>query len=320
MLLLWSAGCDSTLALHNALIAYKNRQDAHTTLPRKDGDKPEMSTPTIENKEIVRTISIIHPNTPAPYEQQNARLAIIKALKKQGHEWPHIEITITHQDIETKKNSSNGCQGAGPNGGLTQPLIWVPIANVYLHGDEDLALGYIKSDDAQYYLTTLRAAFDNLQWISGRTGKLLTPLDCTSKAEIIHHLKKADLYKHTWHCEDPHYKYKNNKQHLKQIDKGNGTPCGKCTPCIVHQTALWQLKKGYCPIGIGANKPKLPKGKKLKTSKRLVDGVPVTTTTAADHPAHTETEPTKTKKWRLRHAKKATLGPHNITASRNGTH
>ncbi len=306
-LILWSAGCDSTLTLYNALQDWKRENNTPTVPP---GEKPH----TPNEKLRVRTISIIHPNTPAPYEQQNARLDIIKALKKQGHEWPHFEIDIRHLDIHTKKNSSHGCNGAGPNGGLTQPLIWVPIANVYLHGEEDLALGYIKSDDAQYYLTTLRTVFDNLQWISGRTGKLLTPLDCTGKAEIIHHLKKADLYKHTWHCEDPTYKYKNNKQHLKQIDKGTGTPCGKCHPCMTHLTALWQLKKGHCPLGIGANKHKGPKGTK---DKRINDGIsdttaPVTTNTA-----------TKTKK--KRRTKKTTAlagpaGPRNLRPSHNGNH
>lgn len=260
-LILWSGGCDSTLALIRALNDWKreNNSPAHT---------PEGEKPHVPNEKLrVRTISLVHPNVPAIYEQRNARNAIREALKKQGHEWDHTEVTVYNHSINGKLDSNGefGAEGAGENGGIVQPLIWIPIAILYLKSDEDLVLGYIKGDDAQYYLTTLRNGFDNLQWVAGRTGKMLTPLDCTSKAEVIHHLKEAKIYKYTWHCEDPIYAVTRSgkkltlgkgglergkdaaEQRRKQYEDGKGKPCGKCHPCITHRTALWQLANKLCP-------------------------------------------------------------------------
>lgn len=228
-LILWSGGCDSTYLLHTALRTWYDHQErANQQLP---GTTPHTTPPNIP----VRTITIIHPQVPAQNEQRRARHALTTALNKQGYHWPHLEVTITHTtpnnqeaDPEADPEADHGVTGAGDYGGLIQPLLWIPLAIPYLDHHEDLAVGYIKGDDAQFYLTTIRTAFNNLQWIAGRAGNLSTPLDNTSKPEIIHHLKTTKLYKHTWWCEDP----TTNK------------PCKKCAPCMTHATALWQLNSG----------------------------------------------------------------------------
>lgn len=242
-LLLWSGGCDSTHLLFTALRDHQTNSEAQP---------PNPDTPST----VVRTITIVHPNVAAHNEQRYARQQIRDVLHKRGFDWSHLEVAVTHHTpllshMRTARKKSKivsnqtGCDfeanNAGDLGGIIQPLLWVPLAIPYLNTDEDLSVGYISGDDAQYYITTIRAAFDNLQWIAGRIGRLITPLETTSKAEIIHWLKHNKLYRHTWHCEMPRY------QPVPKSDThARGRPCKKCAPCHTHATALWQLATNNC--------------------------------------------------------------------------
>lgn len=281
----WSGGLDSTYLLLNLL---KEQKEQERHIKEDDHPNTEYTAKAIAADYKVRTVSIIHPNISAIQEQRNARQQITKQLNKQGHHWPHTEIIITHKTPH-KEDPDFEAQGAGDKGGIIQPIIWLPIATPYLHTNENLALGYIRGDDAQYYITTLRKAFDNLQWIAGRTGKLITPLDNTSKPEIIHWLKDAKLYQHCWYCENP--KYPTHLKNTKPLTLGPhnlrrqatiqgrnpldlGQPCKKCTPCTTHATALWQLKTGNYPNNILKLKNKR-QTKKLKQASKT-SGIPLT--------------------------------------------
>lgn len=284
-LLLWSGGCDSTLILADALAA---RHDRLAQACQKCGPQQKDG---VGGDDAVRTISINHPDVPAQAEQAKARTAIRRALTRKYGTWPHTEVTITHGTFVApppKKNGGGktskkpappgdplcngltaagqdgfddagfGGQAAGPNGGIVQPLIWLPTAILYLGGEESLTIGYIRGDDAQYYLTTMRQAFDSLQWIARRTGKLLTPLDVTTKAMVLDRLTHHGLLKHTWHCESPDYKIKLqlglSRIAQEAASAGKGRPCGRCAPCKNHTTALWQIQTGN-GVGLSACRP-----------------------------------------------------------------
>ncbi len=130
----------------------------------------------------------------------------------------HGEVTIKRKGIEI----------LGIEHGLVQPQLWLCHASSYLWPNEDLYSGYIKGDDFWHYQGWMYEAFSNIQSIAYRTGKIKFPLEWTSKAEVIHRMRKARLQKYAWYCE------------LSE----NGRPCKKCFSCTTHATAVWRLKEG----------------------------------------------------------------------------
>lgn len=181
---MWSGGCDSTLSLLRLL----------------------------KEKKRVRTISVIHPQIYAVAENAAARLAIHRRLFEMGHILDHVgEVVITtptrrHIDID----------GAN-NGGLIQPNIWLGIAASYLEQDEDLAFGYMRTDDFWHYKTEFNVAFKHFTKILAKeSSELIFPLEWKNKAEIIKELLDNDLLKYCWTCETPTL---------------YGFSCGNCTPC-----------------------------------------------------------------------------------------
>ena len=223
-LLLWSGGCDSTFLLAQTLLIEKDAAKK----PR-DTNPDEAPAAKAGDGYKIRTLTVVHEQIPAQQEQANARHDFITAMNKRGCTWNHQEVHIT------TKLMDNATFGVYSQGGLSQPGIWVPTAIPYLKQDEDLWLGYIKSDDAITYLSQITATFDNLKYICNKTGSVKYQLEHFTKAEIIYHLKRLKLYKHTWHCEGV------GKTDAKKATK---KPCHKCAPCMTHATALWQLQTG----------------------------------------------------------------------------
>ena len=180
-LLLWSGGCDSTLMLYKLLNV-------------------------VGSSDKIRTISIMHPQLPANIQQQRARDKIEKFLNKSQLSFERTEISMhTNASIVS-------------SGNLIQPPLWLSLAQVHLEATEDLYVGYIKLDDFWHYHTYATQAFDNLQYIMGKTGKLKFPLEWLERKEISNELKRIKLYDKCWWCENPK----------------NRNTCGKCHACKHH--------------------------------------------------------------------------------------
>lgn len=202
-LISWSGGCDSTLLLYE--LAVKSSEE-----------KP------------VRAVSLMHPQVAADVEHRKARQAILKRLRKRGHH-------ILHQELHLRIHTSNGKRTGGggkhawfhcnSNGGIIQPVFWMPLAATYLGKDEDLYMGYIREDDLWQYEGNFGRAFGDLQFLMGKTGAIKYPFKLEYKWQILKRLRNVKLLDLCWYCETPK----------------KGKACGECASCFKHKSALWQL-------------------------------------------------------------------------------
>jgi hypothetical protein len=203
-LVLWSGGCDSTLALYEALLDQKLW--------------------VVDGKQLseVRAISVVHPSVPCNGQQAVSRAKILAEFQKRGLVTRHSTVTVSN-DADTPRR--------GKDGGSIQTQIWLGAVAPYLDDTESLNLGWIEGefDNADHAI----AAFDALQKVNGKTGKLAFPLQRRTKPEIIERLRKAELLDLCWYCEGV-----GDDRSADTIEAS----CGSCLKCIKHATALWQLE------------------------------------------------------------------------------
>jgi 7-cyano-7-deazaguanine synthase in queuosine biosynthesis len=183
-----SGGCDSTLQLHDLLIG----------------------------TDIIRALTIVHPQVVNSGVANQARQLIKARLKRMGKDFYHTTVTLTQEGPFSAEPTGNG---------LAQPLLWLPFAVSYLRPSEDLYMAYVSGDDIWHYRQYLYDAFTNLQTIGGRTGKLILSMEWMTKMAVIERLKEIGLYRYCHYCEET----KTTK------------PCGKCNVCIRHRAACWTI-------------------------------------------------------------------------------
>lgn len=188
-LVCWSGGCDSTLVLYNLV---KNR--------RCD--------------EIVRAVSITHPQIYAAKESKTARANISKFLHAKGYGFLHSEIEV----------SNKGHVPVIKGNGIAQGALWLSMSSLHLEEKEDLYFGYIREDDIWHYRNWFFCAFFDLKTMMGKEGAVKIPLEWHTKTEVLKELPK-DLLKLCWWCESPK----------------KGKACGKCKPCVRHKKAVADL-------------------------------------------------------------------------------
>lgn len=169
-LVLWSGGCDSTLALFD------------------ESRKSEKGKPT-------KAISVDHYNVGAGKQQARARTRILAALKKRGHYVEHVTVKISADEGTILKAQQSG---------IVQAALWLGTVTPYLATDEDLVTGYIRGDDAFHYRSQLVGAFRGLRNLQNKNGELRFPLEWSEKADVIRRLREVDLFDLVWWCEDPH--------------------------------------------------------------------------------------------------------------------
>lgn len=188
VLLLWSGGCDSTHILETYL----------------------------NTGFTVRTIGLSHQNVHSSDKMRAARTKIRKWFRRRKKkEWPHTEVTVKHEGSFDASTHPDGM-------GLSQPLIWLPPAMLYLEKEEeDLAVGYIKGDDVWHRWPQVLQMFEAMKKMRDQSGSLVTPAEWTSKAQVIHGLHK-ELLRLCWWCESP---------------DSDGDECGKCASCLTHALA-----------------------------------------------------------------------------------
>ncbi len=200
-MILWSGGCDSTLVLHDALVEARCCAEKHA-----------WSWPVV-------TLAIAQDGVAANAENRAARVRIRRELRSRGFAWRHLEVTV----------GVDGGEVLFFGGGVCQPQLWVSLAHSYLGSSEDLITGWHSGDHVWEYIASIRTAFDALQSVGGKKGKIVTPLSYDTKAQIIERLRAADLYDLTWWCERP-----------TDGAKCNGRAA--CLPCRTHALALHELE------------------------------------------------------------------------------
>ena len=93
--------------------------------------------------------------------------------------------------------------------------------------------GYIRGDDYWHNANRYQTAFEALQLVAGRTGKLWHRLEWESKADVIRQARAAGLEKLCWWCEE---------QELKPV-RGRVRACGKCKSCETHTAGEWLCER-----------------------------------------------------------------------------
>lgn len=166
-LVLWSGGCDSTMALLALL-----------------KDSP---------MERIRTLSIRHPQFGAAREKLKARDELQKAMRGYyGYEFDRIELTIDHKGGEIQ----------GLAGGQ-QPVTWLTLGSLYAHPTENVHAGYIRGDSFWMASHTQQEAFRQHQEVQGKTGQLVLPGESWTRADVLLQLKAWRLLDLCWWCESP---------------------------------------------------------------------------------------------------------------------
>jgi len=197
-LICWSGGCDSTLILWDLL------------------QKQSKNDPPI------RTIAIDHFAVWAGEEQDAARTKILFVLRERGFRIEHETLTIRCGD---RNGLPCGTSEKPSTLRIPQAPLWLINAIMHLEPKEDLYVGYIRGDDVWHYIQEYRWVFQYAAYLVGREGKLFTPLEFFTKADVIQALKLAKLFQYCWTCSSP----KNGKQ------------CGKCKECKTQKLALYEL-------------------------------------------------------------------------------
>lgn len=214
----WSGGCDSTLALYDAL----REQRVWTQKGKMVGE--------------VRSIAFSHPNVPAQTQQRNARLSLLREFRRRGLVTRHIEAVVG----ESKRGPLY--EAAAPiktKWGSVQTQFWLGFATPFLFDGEDLVIGWHGGElDNQADVVT---AFDALQRIGDKKGSLQFPLREQTYYSVVSQLKDANLLDLCWTCEgfDAATARRINLP-TRQIRAGR--PCGHCRKCVELKTALWQLR------------------------------------------------------------------------------
>lgn len=172
---LWSGGCDSTLALAQIL----------------DEAGPD---------DEVTAVSILHINIGAQLQQREARAALKRKLASTA------KARFIHREIEWL--SSDHQFPSSP--GVSQALIWLASVVPWLRRGETLVTGHVRGDDFWHSCSEARAFFDAaISWgrrlydSEGFVAPVWSiPLEWMSKADVVDALAKRGLLDLCWFCEE----------------------------------------------------------------------------------------------------------------------
>ena len=137
-------------------------------------------------------------------------------MRKNRREVTHGTVTIGYEGKLSVEAES-----------YAQARLWITAAHPFLEQAEDLAIGWIRNDDAWHARWWIGEVFVRLQSVAGNTGSLVYPVEWERKSKVILKLKDLGLYDLCFWCEAP----------------VNGKACGSCTPCKTHATALWEIQR-----------------------------------------------------------------------------
>ena len=162
-LVMWSGGCDSTLVLY---------RDARDSTPNKPA----------------RALRIIHPQLPANTQQQIARERIKREFVDRHLPVEYTEVSFT--------NKGDACIGD-----FRQSALWISIGALHIRENENMLLGYIRSDTIWHSKWTLGLFTALVNEMRAPGCQLLFPLEWKTKQDVIQELKEAKLVGLCWSCD-----------------------------------------------------------------------------------------------------------------------
>jgi len=170
-LVMWSGGCDSTLALHDALVesraGYWNGSSAWGT---------------------VRAATVIVDGIDERQRQCEAE------ARERAIAWfNEKKLGFRHDVVEIGKAPFEHVTG-----GTIQGQIWVGLASLMARQHEDVVVSYLYGESEA---DSTVAPFEGMQKLGNKDGRLLVPLRMVRKARVIKRLKDLGLYGATWYCE-----------------------------------------------------------------------------------------------------------------------
>jgi 7-cyano-7-deazaguanine synthase in queuosine biosynthesis len=173
-----------------------------------------------ETRSEVRAISVVEPSVPCNAEQAAARAKLLAEFEARKLVTRHVEVTLGHTGDTPRR---------GKDGGSIQTQLWLGAATPYVADDEDLVIGWHEGEFDN--VTESENAFNALQRLNGKAGKLAFPLAKRSKLSVVAKLQKLKLLDLCWWCEG-----------VGDGFRAYDSPCGACKKCISHETVLWQLE------------------------------------------------------------------------------
>lgn len=213
MLIAWSGGLDSTLALLYSIELWHNRHkewDWGQGRYSKEHGAPR--TFTVECSQI---------NNGQQEMQNSYRRKFKKYIKKT-------------YNIGIDESIVNIDSGGSFNGyGLPQPTLWMAKASLIINNDEPLMIGWLRSDhDVCRKLHIIKKMWKNTCRLNGRRNcPLWLPFIDMTKSEVLYECKKYNILDLCWWCEMPVKKGKSYKA------------CGNCSPCLNMITANVRIHK-----------------------------------------------------------------------------
>lgn len=174
MIVLWSGGCDSTLALYD--VARK----------RLKGEE-------LDDSGRLLAISINHDQVGHTSVEAEYRELIKTEFKKR--ELPVQFETVTHTSTV----------GAVQGSGLVLPYVWLlsilPYADSYRK--ETIITGYHDGDQFWKFSHEIKKITKHTARMLHRKIQIEHPLEFYKKSQIIRNLKDRGLYEMCWYCQDP---------------------------------------------------------------------------------------------------------------------
>ena len=168
----WSGGCDSTLVLHDLIVA-------------DDFD--------LRNPITVFWFDWSALNSDKLMAESKARNKFIAWTKKKGY----------RNRFEVHKISLNS-ELVPVDEGLPQAVGWLCMAAPYIPNHANVYIGYHRQDDFWHNYHNFDSALKYLMCVRGADDVTLQyPLQWDTKQEIISRCKQAGIYVFTWWCENP---------------------------------------------------------------------------------------------------------------------
>lgn len=175
-LILWSGGCDSTLALTAEMMNTNN------------------NSPILALSVVTDAL-----NSRKAVNEQIARNQLEEELKKR-YKRPlytgHLNISFASMPQNMNKPKSSGYH---------QAALWIVSALSFAQNDTDIVFGFIRGDDYWFYgRQLLESIINNAANLTSKSGiKVRYPIMQFDKSEVLGSLIELGLYDYCWWCETP---------------------------------------------------------------------------------------------------------------------
>jgi len=178
-------------------------------------DSTLMIAEALDRYDSIKTISMVSKQLGTCDQEREARRKIIAHFKRKKKTIDNIEIPIDF--VVSHKE-------------FAQAVLWLTIIPNIIHNHQDIAFGYIRTDDWLLIRHTFREAYKKICEVCEITSEIHTPLFWYTKGDVIYKLASRKLLQKVWYCEEP-----------RQLPSGTFKPCKSCKSCYTHRLGELEL-------------------------------------------------------------------------------